>query len=223
MKILSPESCDNDDQSQSVTSIARPRREPPKVPSSSQKPVRKPPSRPAPKLGAFSAPLQSPAPVRAVSSGVDTSEIFAALDKNSDGVLTPREIILGVRKNPDYAKFLGVSTRITEGVTRDRLMEVFGNMDINQDDGVDLEEFKRWEEGVRAVSKWASEGASLEIGDEREIDAEAAAVAGDFEKELEDRVAQVGKRLEAAAFGMAVDTGLEIVGVEDRMVLREPS
>jgi hypothetical protein len=68
-------------------------------------------------------------------------DVFDRLDKNRDGVLTPREIIMGLRRHPDLAEEMGLEARVSEGKSRDKLMEVFAEMDKNQDDEVSREEF----------------------------------------------------------------------------------
>ena len=71
--------------------------------------------------------------------------IFSLLDRNNDGVLTPREIVLGFRKHPEIAEQLGLTSRIEEGSTRDDLMRMFGDMDKDQDDLVTRDEFIQFE------------------------------------------------------------------------------
>ncbi|GMH97423.1 hypothetical protein TrVE_jg3227 [Triparma verrucosa] len=71
--------------------------------------------------------------------------IWDKLDKNKDGMVTPREIIVAVRKDPEIAKALGLSDYIHEGETRDSLMALFQAMDKDSDDVVDKKEFMVWE------------------------------------------------------------------------------
>ena len=60
------------------------------------------------------------------------SEIYDELDRNHDGSLTPREIILGLRNHPDIVVELGLTSETHEGASRDKLMELFHSIDINQ-------------------------------------------------------------------------------------------
>ncbi|GMI19552.1 hypothetical protein TeGR_g3229, partial [Tetraparma gracilis] len=69
------------------------------------------------------------------------AEIFRVLDRNSNGVVTPREIILALRKRPELAAELHLAAETHEGASRDRLMEYFHELDKNQDDEVTMQEF----------------------------------------------------------------------------------
>ena len=105
----------------------------------------------------------SPPPAAAASTGSPLAaappageayaSIFDRLDKNHDGNLTPREIILGLRQNPEIAEALGIESHIREGSTRDALMAMFLAMDINQDDIVSKREFIQFELKVHEHAK----------------------------------------------------------------------
>ena len=71
--------------------------------------------------------------------------VFDLLDKNGDGVLTPREVVLGLRKRKDIAQMLGLATAIQEASTRAELMDMFYEMDKDKDDLVTREEFIEFE------------------------------------------------------------------------------
>jgi len=59
-------------------------------------------------------------------------------------MLTPREIILALRKNPTLAARLGLPANIREGATRDRLMQYFHSIDSDQNDEISRDEFLRF-------------------------------------------------------------------------------
>jgi len=100
-------------------------------------------------------PAEPPAvvPAAAPGSAQQYEDIFDRLDRNHDQNLTPREIILGLRKYPEIAADLGLETRIKEGATRDTLMAMFIEMDINQDDQVSKREFVKFEIKVHSHVK----------------------------------------------------------------------
>ena len=69
------------------------------------------------------------------------SAIYDALDRNHDGVLTPIEIILGLHADPSLAVDFGLTSGFHEGASRDKLLEVFNEIGIDQDDEVTKSEF----------------------------------------------------------------------------------
>jgi hypothetical protein len=68
-------------------------------------------------------------------------EIYNELDRNLDGRVTPREIIMAVRDNPDLAAELGLPREIDDRVAREVLVRYFGHMDTDHDKSVSKEEF----------------------------------------------------------------------------------
>ena len=81
--------------------------------------------------------------------------VFDILDTKHTGTITPRSVILALRQNPDLALTLGLSSTIQEGGTRDELMRVFGEMDIDGDRVVSREEFVEFE--IRVQERLAAQ------------------------------------------------------------------
>jgi len=78
------------------------------------------------------------------------SRLYDVLDRNHDNKLTPRELILALRKTPALAAELGLSATTHEGATRDRLMDYFHQIDVDQNDEISREEFIRFHAVARA-------------------------------------------------------------------------
>lgn len=102
-----------------------------------------PPPGPGAIVAASAAPAASKgaAPAQPSHEELHFTEIFGQLDRNSDGAVTPREIILALRKRPSLAAELHISAETHEGASRDALMAYFHALDKNQDDEVSLQEF----------------------------------------------------------------------------------
>jgi hypothetical protein len=144
------------------TSSGKPRRRPPAPPGggditalalSSPQPSPKA-SNPA---GFFSSPLRPAGGGGGGGGGAEAAiaarlnKIYDELDRDHDGSLTPREIILALRKNPALAKVLGLgSSVINEGQSRDKLMEYFHEIDVDQNDSISREEFLSFQKIARA-------------------------------------------------------------------------
>lgn len=92
--------------------------------------------------------------------------IWDKLDKNKDGKITPREVIVAIQKDPELAKALGLSDYIHEGETRDSLMALFQAMDKDNDDVVDKREFMKWERKAHKSVKKGMGGGGEEGADD---------------------------------------------------------
>eukprot|EP00405_Crypthecodinium_cohnii_P013622 CAMPEP_0206449320 /NCGR_PEP_ID=MMETSP0324_2-20121206/18019_1 /ASSEMBLY_ACC=CAM_ASM_000836 /TAXON_ID=2866 /ORGANISM="Crypthecodinium cohnii, Strain Seligo" /LENGTH=702 /DNA_ID=CAMNT_0053918675 /DNA_START=45 /DNA_END=2154 /DNA_ORIENTATION=+ len=69
-------------------------------------------------------------------------EIFTNCDRNGDGVVNKRELILACRQHPDVASFWGVSSQIRqEDGSRDALERKFQEIDGNDDRAISWTEF----------------------------------------------------------------------------------
>lgn len=70
-------------------------------------------------------------------------EVFELCDKNSDGHMNKRELILACRKDPSIAEFFKLSINIRqEDGTRDAMEALFQSIDENSDREVSWEELK---------------------------------------------------------------------------------
>ena len=68
--------------------------------------------------------------------------VFSALDRNDDGVINRRELILSLRKEQSIARLLGILGPIQqESKSRSRLELVFQNMDSDGSQDISLDEF----------------------------------------------------------------------------------
>ena len=104
---------------------------------SPQKPAQKNP----PRLGSDASDLGSKA------RGGDTratDEIFAFFDKDGDGVVTIRELIIGVRREPALARVLGLSRgdgASASPLDQAELTRMFQKWDLDGNNALDREEF----------------------------------------------------------------------------------
>mmetsp|Transcript_1892 Transcript_1892/g.6918 ORF Transcript_1892/g.6918 Transcript_1892/m.6918 type:complete len:399 (-) Transcript_1892:1018-2214(-) len=72
----------------------------------------------------------------------DVTAAFERIDKNGDGKLELREVVIACRKDPSIAALLGLSTQIRqEGSSRDALMEFFRLVDKDDSRSLDKDEF----------------------------------------------------------------------------------
>jgi Ca2+-binding EF-hand superfamily protein len=75
-----------------------------------------------------------------------TDEIFAFFDKDGDGVVTIRELIIGVRREPALARVLGLSRGDSQGASASpldqaELTRMFQKWDLDGNNALDREEF----------------------------------------------------------------------------------
>ncbi|GMI36227.1 hypothetical protein TeGR_g7831 [Tetraparma gracilis] len=87
---------------------------------------------------------EPPASYRAAVALQKWEALYDELDRNGDGEVNPREIVMAIRGRQGLAAELGLPTDLSEGGGRDRLMELFHSMDKNEDGGVSKEEFGQW-------------------------------------------------------------------------------
>jgi chromosome segregation ATPase len=79
--------------------------------------------------------------------------LFDTLDSRKTGYLTPRSIILSLRTHPELGAQLGLTDSfVREGSSRDKLLEVFRNMDKDRDERVSRSEFVEFEIALQAQS-----------------------------------------------------------------------
>ena len=77
--------------------------------------------------------------------------LFDEVDKDGDGCINVREMIIGLRKLPDLAALLCLPQRVSqEDGTRDALVAVFQGMDKNDDRDITWDEFLEWFLEMRA-------------------------------------------------------------------------
>ena len=107
----------------------------------SQSPQKKPARENPPRLGSDASDLGSKA------RGGDTratDEIFAFFDKDGDGVVTIRELIIGVRREPALARVLGLSRgdgASASPLDQEELTRMFQKWDLDGNNALDREEF----------------------------------------------------------------------------------
>jgi Ca2+-binding EF-hand superfamily protein len=107
----------------------------------SQSPQKKPAHENPPRLGSDASDLGSKA------RGGDTratDEIFAFFDKDGDGVVTIRELIIGVRREPALARVLGLSRgdgASASPLDQAELTRMFQKWDLDGNNALDREEF----------------------------------------------------------------------------------
>jgi|AntAceMinimDraft_1070359.scaffolds.fasta_scaffold08563_1 hypothetical protein len=76
--------------------------------------------------------------------------IFTQVDKNGDGLINIRELIVAVRGDPKLAETLGLPSVVREGDSRNELELFFQNLDTDADRRLTFDEFSRFFSGDAA-------------------------------------------------------------------------
>jgi hypothetical protein len=110
---------------------------------------------------AAAPPPPTPSEAAQAQSTAAAAAIFRRLDKNNDGVVNIRELIIALRKDPELARTLGLSSSVRqEDGTRDALERFFQRLDVDGNSVLSMEEFVR---GLFSVSS-AAAGAERDDG-----------------------------------------------------------
>ena len=124
-------------------------------------------------LSVYVAPVAVPAASSAAGAGAEfmltteeASEIFDALDTNSDGEISMIEFIKGLRSSPDLALRLKLPSEIQqEAASRTVFQHAFGEMDEDLSKSISRAEFVRYYTRARAsagdLRSWRIDGSSV--------------------------------------------------------------
>jgi hypothetical protein len=113
---------------------------------------------------------QQPVPQQPVPSGsrsLGLREVFDFVDKDMDGLINKREMILACRTNKEVADFFGLPQTIrAEDGSRDHLEKLFQAIDFSNDRQLSWEEFVNFfGPGGRASDPGASSGSGRPLSD----------------------------------------------------------
>ena len=96
-------------------------------------------------LSSSSLGAKKTSPVRASKhSSPPSDKLFDRIDKDGDGTINKREMLLAMRKSPTVAHALGMDQKVKEGASRDKFESMFQAADSNDDRVLSREEFSSY-------------------------------------------------------------------------------